>query len=587
MSQKRGTVRRLFQYIGAQKKRLFFVFALVVIVTLLNLWAPIELGRVIDFIADELKGTASIANGGLTPFLKSIFVLLLIYLAAFGLNYVSNYIMAHVSEEITLRMRKDLSDKLNRLPLRFYDATQKGDILSRATNDIERVADSLREGLAQLISAITTLTGAVILMFYIYPLLALVSVGVILITSLIAYVLAKRSRIEFGNYQKSLGQINANIEEAFTGQLVIKAFNHEQLAIEEFEKLNSAVYKTAFKSQVAIYLTPPMARIISGLGYTAVAIFSGYAVIQGRMTIGTVQAFIQYLYKSSEPIIESAYILSAMQSAVSASKRLFEIMDDLDEQHDTVSATLTSPQGLVEFKHVKFGYTPEKTLMKDVNIRLNAGDKVAIVGPTGAGKTTLVNLLMRFYEIQGGSITIDGIDIKELSRHNLRENFGMVLQDTWLFSGTIRDNIAYSNFEVADEKVIEAARSARADHFIRTLPKGYQTQINDDDSAISQGQKQLLTIARVMLANPAILILDEATSSVDTRTEQEIQKAMDHLMKGRTSFVIAHRLSTIRNADLILVMNAGNIIEQGTHDQLLADKGFYADLYYSQFSDAV
>ncbi len=297
------------------------------------------------------------------------------------------------------------------------------------------------------------------------------------------------------------------------------------------------------------------------------------------------RAFIQYLYKSSEPIIETAYIINMMQSAVASSKRLFEIMDELDEKQETVSKTITNPKGLVEFNHVKFGYTPDKVLMKDVNIRLNAGEKVAIVGPTGAGKTTMVNLLMRFYEIQGGSITIDGVDIRKLSRHNLRENFGMVLQDTWLFNGTVRDNIAYSNFDISDKKVIEAARIARADHFIRTLPEGYYTLVNEDGTNISQGQKQLLTIARVILANPSILILDEATSNVDTMTELEIQKAMDNLMKGRTSFIIAHRLSTIRNADLILVMNHGDLIEQGTHEQLLTKKGFYSDLYNSQFSE--
>lgn len=589
ISQNTGTVKRLLRYIGAQKKKLIIIFILVILVTILSLWAPIELGKIIDLISGDISKTfsgskADSIESNTSMFICSIVFLVTIYLLIFALNYAGDYIMASVSEETTLKMRKDLSAKLNRLPLRFYDSTQKGDILSRATNDIEKIAESLREGLVQILKVLTTVIGAVILMFYIYPLLALVSIGVIIITSTVAHFISKKSRREFSNYQKSLGLINGNIEEVFTGQLIIKAFNHEQKAIDKFEKLNSDVYKTAYKSQIAIYMVPPIARLIGSLGYVVVAVISGYAVIQGRLSIGTVQAFIQYLYKSSEPIIEGAYIVNSMQSAVAASKRLFEVLDELDEVHNTISKTLTSAKGLVEFKNVKFGYSSNKILMHNVDVSLKAGDKVAIVGPTGAGKTTLVNLLMRFYEIQEGSISIDGIDIRTLSRHNLRSNFGMVLQDTWLFGGSIRDNIAYSNFDVSDEQVFEAARAARADHFIRTLPQGYKTIINDDDTTISQGQKQLLTIARVLLANPSILILDEATSSVDTRTEEEIQRAMDNLMKGRTSFVIAHRLSTICNADLILVMNNGDIIEQGTHEQLLLNNGFYSDLYNSQFS---
>ena len=592
ISQNTGTVTKLLHYIGAQKKKLAIVFFLVILVTILNLWAPIELGKIIDFIANDISKVLSGSQGGnfefkTSAFGESVAFLVAIYLLAFALNYVGDYIMAAVSEEVALKMRKDLSAKLNRLPLNFYDSRQKGDILSRATNDIEKVAESLREGLVQLLRVFTTVTGAVILMFYIYPILALVSIGVIICTSIVAYFISKRSRTEFSNYQKSVGEINGNIEEAFTGQLIIKAFNHEQQAIDDFEKINATVYKTAYKSQIAIYMVPPVARIIGDIGYATVAVISGYAVIQGRLTIGTVQAFIQYLYKSSEPIIEGAYILNTMQSAIAASKRLFEVLDECDEIHDTPSASLATAKGLVEFKNVKFGYTEDKVLMRNVNICLNAGDKVAIVGPTGAGKTTLVNLLMRFYEIQGGTISVDGIDIRTLSRENLRSNFGMVLQDTWLFEGTIRDNIAYSNLNASEEEIMKAAYSAHADHFIRTLPQGYQTIVNDDNTTLSQGQKQLLTIARVVLANPSILILDEATSSVDTRTEQEIQNAMDNLMKGRTSFVIAHRLSTIRNANLILVMNDGNIIEQGTHEQLLAQKGFYSDLYNSQFTSTI
>jgi len=587
-TKKRGTISRFLRYLGKQKKKLLVVLILVVAATLMGLWAPILLGKIIDIIAYDIKNiltTEAIFTPGLEAFGKWIGLLTLLYLSIFILNYIEKYIMSAIAENVALTMRKDLSRKLKRLPLSFYDSMQKGEILSRATNDIEKVAESLREGLGQFITATITLIGAVALMFYIYPLLALVSIAVILSTSGITWLISKKSRIQYSNYQKAIGRINGNIEEAFTGQLVIKAFNHEQQAIDDFEEINQELYQAAYKSQITTFLVPPVARLISSMGYVAVAVISGYSVIQGRLSIGTVQAFIQYLYKSSEPIIEVAYIGNTMQSAIAASKRLFEIMDELDEKQDTISALLTHPKGQVEFSHVRFGYQPGVELMKDVNICLKAGDKVAIVGPTGAGKTTLVNLLMRFYDIQAGVIQIDGIDIRKLSRHNLRANFGMVLQDAWLFNGSVRDNIAYSNPNISDDKVIAAAHAARADYFIRTLPNGYQTVVNEDGTNFSQGQKQLLTIARVILADPAILILDEATSSVDTRTELEIQMAMDNLMKGRTSFIIAHRLSTIRNADLIMVMNHGCIIEQGNHEQLITKKGFYADLYNSQFNE--
>lgn len=384
-----------------------------------------------------------------------------------------------------------------------------------------------------------------------------------------------------------MGELNAAVEETFTGQLVIKAFNQEDASLKKFREINQELYKHSSSSQIAQFIVAPCVRLINNFGYTIVAVLSVIAIIQGRMTIGIVQAFIQYSDKASEPVIELSQIISSMQSAFAASIRYFEIMDELDEVPDHSSTeVLPETKGDVSFEHVRFGYSDDHILMKDINIDVKTGDRIAIVGPTGAGKTTLVNLLMRFYEIQGGAIKIDGVDIKSMSRAELRSKFGMVLQDTWLFGGSIRDNIAYSNFEAPDEAIIGAAKSARADHFIRTLPEGYQTLLTEDGSNVSQGQKQLLTIARAILADPAILILDEATSSVDTRTEAEIQKAMNNLMKGRTSFIIAHKLSTIRDADLILVMDHGTIIEQGTHEELLKKQGFYEKLYNSQFADA-
>lgn len=386
-------------------------------------------------------------------------------------------------------------------------------------------------------------------------------------------------------YQTSLGELNAGIEEAFTGQLVIKAFHHEEKVIEEFRKINQDLYRHSNHSQIAQFVVAPSVRLINNLGYIVIAVLSVISIIQGRLSIGIVQAFIQYTDKASEPVIECSQIISSMQSAFAASSRYFEIMDEMEEVPDPpLTVNLPAVKGDVRFEHVRFGYREDHILMEDINIHIKAGDRIAIVGPTGAGKTTLVNLLMRFYDIQRGRITIDGVDIKTMSRGDLRSKFGMVLQDTWLFGGTIRDNIAYSSFHAGDEEIIAAAKSARADHFIRTLPGGYHTMLSEDGSNVSQGQKQLLTIARAILADPAVLILDEATSSVDTRTEAEIQKAMNNLMKGRTSFIIAHKLSTVRDADLILVMQQGTIIEQGTHSQLLADKGFYEKLYNSQFA---
>lgn len=589
-NRKKGTVLRLVTYFKGLELKMAAVITSSILSAALFIASPIFLGKALDQLAEGIK--SSLANG--TKFqvnwntMGNIFAILLtLYVLSFITNYLANYMMAAVTETVTLNMRGALMDKLNRLPLRFYDATERGDILSRATNDVEKVADALREGFNRLIGCIISIIGAVIMMLVISPALSVVAFLTIGTATVLTICIASKSRRYFLKYQTSMGELNAAVEETFTGQLVIKAFNQEDASLKKFREINQELYKHSSSSQIAQFIVAPCVRLINNFGYTIVAVLSVIAIIQGRMTIGIVQAFIQYSDKASEPVIELSQIISSMQSAFAASIRYFEIMDELDEVPDHSSTeVLPETKGDVSFEHVRFGYSDDHILMKDINIDVKTGDRIAIVGPTGAGKTTLVNLLMRFYEIQGGAIKIDGVDIKSMSRAELRSKFGMVLQDTWLFGGSIRDNIAYSNFEAPDEAIIGAAKSARADHFIRTLPEGYQTLLTEDGSNVSQGQKQLLTIARAILADPAILILDEATSSVDTRTEAEIQKAMNNLMKGRTSFIIAHKLSTIRDADLILVMDHGTIIEQGTHEELLKKQGFYEKLYNSQFADA-
>ena len=589
-NRKKGTVLRLVTYFKGLELKMAAVITSSILSAALFIASPIFLGKALDQLAEGIK--SSLTNG--TKFqvnwntMGNIFAILLtLYVLSFITNYLANYMMAAVTETVTLNMRGALMDKLNRLPLRFYDATERGDILSRATNDVEKVADALREGFNRLIGCIISIIGAVIMMLVISPALSVVAFLTIGTATVLTICIASKSRRYFLKYQTSMGELNAAVEETFTGQLVIKAFNQEDASLKKFREINQELYKHSSSSQIAQFIVAPCVRLINNFGYTIVAVLSVIAIIQGRMTIGIVQAFIQYSDKASEPVIELSQIISSMQSAFAASIRYFEIMDELDEVPDHSSTeVLPETKGDVSFEHVRFGYSDDHILMKDINIDVKTGDRIAIVGPTGAGKTTLVNLLMRFYEIQGGAIKIDGVDIKSMSRAELRSKFGMVLQDTWLFGGSIRDNIAYSNFEAPDEAIIAAAKSARADHFIRTLPAGYQTLLTEDGSNVSQGQKQLLTIARAILADPAILILDEATSSVDTRTEAEIQKAMNNLMKGRTSFIIAHKLSTIRDADLILVMDHGTIIEQGTHEELLKKQGFYEKLYNSQFADA-
>ncbi len=587
---KESVLKRLIAYLfERQRGKMTIVLISVVLSSLAALAAPMVLAEAIDHIAGGIQkaiteGTTFQVN--LQTMGVLVGALLVLYLINFALKYLEQYQMASISETICLHMRKDISSKMSRMPLRFYDATEKGEILSRVTNDIEKVGEVLREGMGQFITALITIIGSIAMMIYISPLFTVISLVTVGISTSVTTWISKRSCKNFANNQEALGHVNANVEEAFTGQLVIKAFSHEKTAIADFDALNEKMCDASYKMQVSMFIVSPAVRFVNSIGYTIIAVLSGLSILQGRLSIGTVQAFIQYLDKAGEPLIECAYIWNLMQSAAASGERFFEIMDMEEEPAETGKhETISDLKGNVAFEHVQFGYLDDKILMEDININLHSGDKVAIVGPTGAGKTTLVNLLMRFYDIQGGRITIDGVDIKAMRRADVRRLFGMVLQDAWLFGGTIRENIAYSRFDATEQEILEAARAARVDHFIRTMPEGYDTILEEDGTNLSQGQRQLLTIARVILANPSLLILDEATSSVDTRTELEIQKAMDNLMRGRTSFIIAHRLSTIRDADLILVMNHGTIIEQGTHTELLAKKGFYENLYNSQFAD--
>ena len=497
------------------------------------------------------------------------------------------YIMVGVAQRTVYEMRKHVDEKLSRLPLRYYDDHPRGDILSRVTNDIDNIANSLQQSATQLITAVFTIVGVLLMMFIISPLLAAISVLVIPLALLSTVQIAKRSQKQFALQWEQTGDLNGHVEEMHTGHSIVKIFGRQKEAIEVFDERNSKLYDSSFKAQFISGIIQPVMNFLGNLNYVGIAVIGGVKVATGTMTLGDVLAFIQYSRQFTQPITQTASIANVLQSAVASAERVFELLDEPEEQPDTATPlTLAEPQGHVTFEHVDFSYDPASPLIEDMSLDARPGQTVAIVGPTGAGKTTLVNLLMRFYEIDAGRITVDGIDTRDLTRDDLRRTFGMVLQDAWLFSGTIRDNIAYGIDDVSEERLLEASRAAYVDHFVRTLTDGYDTMLDDDASNVSQGEKQLLTIARAFLADPEILILDEATSSVDTRTEVLIQKAMRRLMKNRTSFVIAHRLSTIRDADIILVMNHGRIVEQGTHEELLEAKGFYYDLYHSQFVES-
>ena len=586
----KGTMRKLIKYLKPYHLLIFLVLIFAIISTVSGVFAPKILGDITNKIVagvEAMKDLNSSQNKGIdfAAILHLIKILIAVYLIDILFSYLQRWIMTGITQKVTFNLRKDISVKINKLPFSYFEKQTYGDILSRVTNDVDTVSQNFNQGLIQIVTATTTIIGILVMMIIISWQLTLVAVIILPISFILASFIIKKSQKYFLNHQISLGKINGHIEEMFSGHTIVKAFNGEEKSIATFRKINNKLYENAWKSNFFSGLLHPILNFIENSGFVAVSVLGGWLAIKGKMTIGSIQAFIQYLTQFTRPIIQTANISNVFQATAAAAERVFEFLEEEEEVPETSQPVLLKKvNGKVEFINVVFGYTPDKIVIKNFNAEIQPGQKVAIVGPTGAGKTTIVNLLMRFYDVNEGAIKIDGVDIRDLKRSDLRKLFGMVLQDTWLFSGTIEENIAYGKPNATHEEVVRAAQAAYADHFIRTLPKGYQMEISEKADNISQGEKQLLTIARAMLANAPMLILDEATSSVDTRTEALIQLAMDKLMKGRTSFIIAHRLSTIRNADLILVMNDGSVVEQGTHKQLLSQNGFYASLYNSQFA---
>ena len=583
----KGTLRRLLDYLKPHLIKLVITFLAAVASTVFSIISPKIMGRATTKLFEGfLQKMRNVPNAAIdfNYILNIIFILIALYVISAIFRYIQQYIMVNVAQSTVYNMRKNIDSKLSRLPLKYFDGRTHGEILSRVTNDIDLVSNTLQQSITQFITAIVTLVGIVVMMLTISPLLTLVAFVTLPLSFLVTKVIARQSQKYFAKQQKYLGQLNGQVEEMYTGHKIVKAFNYEKQSIDKFNKVNDQLYDVGWKAQFISGIIMPLMSAIGNLGYVFIAILGGISVAKGTMTIGNVQAFIQYSRQFTQPIVQTANIANIIQSTIAAAERVFEVLDESEQIPDKKDMIhLDKPQGNIKLTHIKFGYNPEKILINDMNMDIKKGQTIAIVGPTGAGKTTLVNLLMRFYEIDDGKITFDGVDIRDMKRGELRSLFGMVLQDTWLFKGTIKENIAYGREDATEQEVVQAAKMAYADHFIRTLPDGYDTIINEEASNLSQGQKQLLTIARAILADPTILILDEATSSVDSRTEIHIQKAMLAIMEGRTSFVIAHRLSTIRDADLILVMNEGSIIEKGTHKELLKQNGFYTDLYNSQF----
>ncbi|MGD0152693.1 MAG: ABC transporter ATP-binding protein [Thermacetogeniaceae bacterium] len=607
-----GTLRRLIEYLRPEQRRFIIVFLLSVASTLFSIVGPKILGKATTKLGEGILARIyyylqlNMAIQKKLPaavidrlrhqsilmfdfgYIGRILLLLLgLYLLSALCLYVMGYIMSSVSQNTVYRMRNDVKEKLDRLPLKYFDQRTYGEILSRVTNDMDNIGTTLQQSLTQLITALVTVIGILIMMLTISPLMTLIALVTLPASGVVAAFIAKNSQKFFADQQKYIGELNGHVEEMYGGHKIVKVFGHERDSIDKFQEINGRLYVAGWKAQFISGIIWPALNLVSNIGYVLVCVVGGLLVAKRVIEIGDIQAFIQYNQSFTQPILQVANIAAILQSTIASAERVFEILDEAEEIPDQAEAkVIPFPKGNVRFEHVRFGYKDDAPLMEDMSIDVHEGETIAIVGPTGAGKTTLVNLIMRFYEVQGGRITVDGVDIKEMRRKDLRLLFGMVLQDTWLFYGTIRENIAYGREGATEEEIIEAARAAYADRFIRTLPDGYDTMLNEDASNISQGQKQLLTIARAVLADPPMLILDEATSNVDTRTEVLIQRAMANLMKGRTSFVIAHRLSTIRDAKLILVMNQGAIIEQGNHKELLARGGFYADLYNSQFMGA-
>jgi len=580
----KGTLRRLLAYLRPQRTKLIIVIFMAVLSTVFSIVSPKLMGNATTEIFEGLIGSGV----NFDAILRIVFILIGLYLLSSLFSYVQQYVMAGVAQKTVYVLRNDVNEKLERLPLSFFDSRTHGEILSRTVNDVDNISNTLQQSLTQLITSIVTLVGVIIMMLTISPLLTVILLLTLPLSFVVIKAIASRSQGYFKGQQAELGKLNGHVEEMYTGHKIIKAFGRERKSIEAFDEINEKLYHSGRKAQFISGVMMPLMSFINNIGYVLISVVGGILVTRQAIKIGDIQAFIQYARQFSQPLTQTANIANIIQSTIASAERVFELLDEQEESAEASgaeAATLVSPQGNVRFEHVKFGYKEDAPLIGDMSIDVKQGQMIAIVGPTGAGKTTLVNLLMRFYEIQEGSITIDGVNITHLPRGDLRKLFGMVLQDTWLFNGTIRENIAYGREGATEAQINDAAQAAHADHFIRTLPEGYETVLNEEASNISQGQKQLLTIARAILADPAILILDEATSSVDTRTELQIQKAMARLMEGRTSFVIAHRLSTIKDADIILVMNHGDVIEKGSHEELLAKGGFYAELYNSQFSD--
>ena len=587
----KGTLRRLVRYAGPHQAALVVIVAAGVLATVFSVIGPKMLGlattKIFEGYLARTTGTsqAGIYFGYVAGILQTLLVL---YVASAAFLYLQQYLMSGVAQHTVRALRRDVEAKFSRLPLKFFDTKTHGEIMSRAVNDLDNIASTLQQNVTQLISSALSVIGILIMMLTINWLLTLVIVLTIPLSVTFVAVLAKRSQGHFMRQQNALGELNGHVAEMYAGHTIVTAFGHEQRAVATFDGLNEKYYEGAWRAQFVTGMMFPIMMFIGNLGYVAVAVIGGVLVTRRTLAIGDVQAFIQYSRQFSMPITQLSTIANSIQLTVASAERVFELLDEPEEPADPKPvAALPAPRGEVQFDHINFSYTPDAPLIEDMSINVAAGQTVAIVGPTGAGKTTLVNLLMRFYDVNAGSIRVDGIDIRERPRGELRRMFGMVLQDTWLFSGSIRDNIAYGRDGATDEEIVAAARAAQADHFIRTLPDNYRTMITEEATNLSQGQKQLLTIARAFLADPAILILDEATSSVDTRTEVLIQEAMTRLMHGRTTFVIAHRLSTIRNADVILMMEHGRIVEKGTHPELLAADGHYAALYHSQFAGRV
>lgn len=584
----KGSFQKLVAYIGRYKIAVLFVMVLAAVSTIFSVAGPKVMANATNALFDGLMRKVA-GTGGIdfTYIAKVLLFTLALYLFSSVVSFFQGWVMTSISQKICYRIRKEIAEKINRMPMSYFESRTYGEVLSRITNDVDTLGMGLNQSVTQIITSTATLIGTLVMMLSISPLMTLIALVILPVSAALISVVIKFSQKHFRTQQEYLGHINGQVEETYSGHLVIQAFNKEEETIQKFLETNDILYESAWKSQFLSGLMQPVMTFVGNIGYAGVAIAGGILAIRGMIGIGDIQAFIQYVKQFTQPIQQIAQVINQVQSMTAAAERVFEFLDE-EEEVQTVEHPVSSAdiQGDVQFEHIRFGYQENQTIIKDFSADVKQGQKIAIVGPTGAGKTTMVKLLMRFYDVNAGSIRLDGHDIRDFNRRDLRDCFGMVLQDTWLFKGTIMENIRYGRLDATDEEVIAAAKAAHAHHFIQTLPGGYDMELNEDASNVSQGQKQLLTIARTILADNRVLILDEATSSVDTRTEIRIQKAMDNLMKGRTSFIIAHRLSTIRNADLILVMKDGDIIEQGSHEDLLESGGFYAQLYQSQFADA-